>query len=72
MAAGMLPLPGTEYGPCVSACEHRDCAATRTTAESVCPLCGDPIGYETRYYVLSWDAVVEGEDPAPVHGVCVD
>ena len=51
MAAGTLPEPGTEYGPCAEPCKHTDCAATRRTAESACRYCGDPIGYERRYYL---------------------
>ncbi len=50
MAAGILPAPGTELGPCVAACEHRDCRATRATSERVCWHCGQPVGYERRFY----------------------
>lgn len=28
MAAGTLPAPGSEHGPCADGCEHRDCEAT--------------------------------------------
>lgn len=34
MAAAYLPPPGTEYGPCASACFHTDCAANRKMAEA--------------------------------------
>lgn len=51
MAAGRLPAPGTEYGPCADACAHRDCASTRKQAESACRFCDRPIGYEVRFYV---------------------
>ena len=66
MGWGTLPEVGTEYGPCVETCEHRDCAATRADAASVCHYCGDPIGYDTKYYT-------EGEAAAKrlVHAVCV-
>lgn len=51
MAAATLPAPGTEYGPCDDEdCGHRDCTTTRWHRDSVCHWCGDPIGYETRYY----------------------
>jgi hypothetical protein len=50
MAAGTLPSPGTEYGPCADSCQHRDCALTRSEAATGCKLCGEAIGYETRYY----------------------
>lgn len=50
MAAGMLPRPGTEYGPCLKACEHLDCAETRRMALAKCDICGKPIDFETRFY----------------------
>ena len=51
MAAGRLPAPGTELGPCdPPTCIHRDCAETRRMAESACVSCGEPIGYEVRFY----------------------
>ena len=50
MAAGTLQKPGTTHGPCVVACQHKDCAATRAMAESVCRYCETAIGYETRFY----------------------
>jgi hypothetical protein len=50
MAAGVLPKPGTKFGPCKGTCEHRDCAATRSQAASACPSCGKPIEYDTRFY----------------------
>ncbi len=50
MAAGTLPAPGTPYGPCTNTCKHRDCQKTREMAESTCPLCQTPIGYEKRFY----------------------
>lgn len=65
MASLSLPSPGTEYGPCVPACEHRDCAATRAMAESICRLCNGPIGYGRPCY---------GDEKAPggfVHSVCL-
>ena len=64
MAAGTLPAPGTEYGPCVGDCSHRDCAKTRKDAASVCPLCEEPIGYETPYYV--------DDDKSLVHARCLE
>lgn len=50
MAAGVLPKPGTELGPCTEDCQHRDCAETRRMAESKCHLCGEPIDYGVRFY----------------------
>jgi len=50
MAAGMLPPEtGSEFSPCAK-CGHRDCAAIRVTAGSICRHCDEPIGWETRFY----------------------
>ncbi|RJX17704.1 MAG: hypothetical protein C4570_07825 [Ammonifex sp.] len=53
MAAGTLPKPGTEYGPCEKPCKHRDCNLTKQMAETPCGLCGKPIGYGTRFYMTA-------------------
>lgn len=66
MAAGRLPKPGTEFGPCpiqtygphLGGCEHTDCALTRQMAATACPLCGEPIGYDTRYYASGQHGLV--------------
>ncbi len=52
MAASILPKPGTEVGPCISLCKHKDCAETRRMAEAECSCCGKPIGYDVRFYDL--------------------
>jgi hypothetical protein len=49
MAAGILPAPGSQYGPCESQCKHRDCAATRRDAVSPCRFCGQSIEYGKRF-----------------------
>lgn len=46
----IVSAPGEEYGPCSEACTHPDCLAKAQLAEAVCPLCGERIGYETRFY----------------------
>lgn len=56
MAAGFLSAPGTEFGPCADACEHRDCAATRARAASACLACGEPIGYDRDFFNTYDDA----------------
>lgn len=71
MAAGILSKPGAEYGPCVDACEHLDCKSLRTIAESVCPLCQKPVGYERRFYHITPDLVAGIED-AYGHASCVE
>ena len=63
MAAGTLAVPGTKHGPCAEECQHRDCAATRRSAEGRCRICGELIGYGTRVY---W------EDGVYVHADCVE
>lgn len=50
MAAGRLPKPGSEVGPCEGECKHKDCAETRSMAGAICPICDKPVGYETRFY----------------------
>lgn len=63
MAAAIIPKPGTKFGPCKKACNHIDCKANRTTAESVCGFCSTPIGFETLYYV---------DQGAPCHARCLE
>lgn len=53
MAAGRLPKPGTQYGPCLVACQHLDCKATREMADTRCFYCGEAIGYEQSFYQQS-------------------
>lgn len=50
MAAGFLSPPGTEFGPCIDDCQHTDCAESRKIAASVCPICGEEIGYNRRFF----------------------
>jgi hypothetical protein len=53
--------PGSEYGPCVETCAHRDCEASRKDAAITCVVCRQPLGYE-RYW---W--MVDGQ---PEHEQC--
>jgi len=57
MAAGVLPKPGTEGGPCALGpqgeypdCGHTDCFATYGMANERCHYCGKRVGYEVRFY----------------------
>jgi len=50
MAAGFISSPGTEYGPCIDACDHHDCGPNRLLAAQGCAVCQEPIGYETMFY----------------------
>jgi hypothetical protein len=45
-----MSKPGDKYGPCKRKCKHKDCEATRKEAGTPCLHCGEPIGYETKYY----------------------
>lgn len=65
MAAGRLPAPGTDLGPCVGNCLHTDCAATRAQAHEICHFCRNQIGYETRFYV-------EATTRQLVHAACLE
>ncbi len=64
MSAGRLPAPGTKLGPCETwagaECTHIDCASTRADAASLCVTCGQTIGYERGFYVVSNDKFSTG------------
>ena len=62
MAYGRLPKPGTDLGPCVKKCNHRDCKMSRDMAETKCEICGEKIGYETDFQ--------RGVDGSLVHYLC--
>lgn len=64
MAAAALPAPGTKFGPCEGSCEHVDCARTRADVAKACVICGEPIGYERRFYVL--------DDRGAAHASCAE
>ncbi len=49
VAFGLIPLPGSKFGPCSVPCVHRDCEASREAAEAVCPGCRKQIGYEKKF-----------------------
>ena len=66
MAWGMLSKPGTEYGPCLGACKHRDCQATRDQAATACAYCAEPIGYGARFYAHPMAHADCAEDDARV------
>ena len=71
MAAGRIPAPGSDLGPCAEPCAHPDCAASRAQAASRCHNCGDAIGYDTRYYTLVTITTREGPDKRHyVHADC--
>jgi hypothetical protein len=63
MAAGYLGKPGTELGPCLKPCIHRDCQHSRLIAAHPCAICNKPIGYETAYYI---------DDGTPNHAACLE
>lgn len=64
MAVGYLPKPGSEVGPCVLGCEHKDCRATTAKAEGICGLCGQPIGFGRGFY--------DDNDHGTVHASCLE
>lgn len=71
MAAGALPPPGSEYGPCETECKHTDCAATRREAAEVCDECHKPIGYDRRFFIENpWPAGASVPHRSYVHEVC--
>lgn len=74
MAAGILPPEtGSEFSPCEGGCNHRDCAALRATAESICHHCEKPIGWDTRFYNTAppgWPGLCPASEQVPVHALC--
>ena len=56
-----LPKPGSEYGPCVEPCVHRDCAATRNDAGKICEHCGQKIGFDVPYYSTEGGKIVHAK-----------
>lgn len=81
MAAGILPKPGTNYGPCERACAHIDCNCTRRMAKAPCGICGKRIGYDTPFYERSPQAgdrpevkLLLGQDKPTVleHALCAE
>lgn len=64
MAAGILPKPGTKYGPCRKLCLHRDCNSIKLDARAKCHICSKPIGYNVRFY--------REDDGRLVHALCIE
>jgi hypothetical protein len=56
------PQPGSKDGPCLEACAHTDCAATRELAARTCIGCAEPIGYERRFF--------REDSGDPIHVAC--
>lgn len=67
MAAGMLPKPGSQHGPCVEPCKHTDCALTRQMAATPCGICGDAITYDRPFYDER-----DGAARGLVHAMCLE
>jgi hypothetical protein len=57
---------GDRSGPCVEACEHRDCAASRSTAAAKCQRCGEAIGFGVRFYTI------KGSELVHEHAACAE
>lgn len=70
MAAGTLPLPGTEFGPCADDCAHRDCAETRAMAATTCWRCEQPIGYDRAFYRMNPGSEAAAGESYLVHAGC--
>ena len=46
----VIARPGKVGGPCRRMhCNSETCAAWRREAETLCSICNEPIGYDTRY-----------------------
>ncbi len=49
MTTTELGKPGTVFGPCKDPCLHAACVVLRECADTICPLCEEPIGYGRRF-----------------------
>lgn len=68
MAFSMIDKPGTKTGPCAKKCEHRDCAASRSEVEKICPGCSKPIGYGVAFTTVRDKADL----PWTWHNLCAE
>lgn len=50
MAWSTVPAEGSQYGPCVEPCQHRDCAQHRADAQVICSYCHKAVGTDTPVY----------------------
>jgi hypothetical protein len=57
--ARRLPRPGEKWGACAGECDHQRCKRSIAMAEAPCDACGEPIGYETPYFVMDGRSVHE-------------
>lgn len=69
MASAVLPIPGTEYGPCETECAHIDCAKTREMAAKRCRFCGEIIGFDRHFYDDDAAGAARGD---LVHASCLE
>lgn len=60
--------PGSKYGPCVEECGHLDCRAARIQASCVCQICGEQIGFATKWTRVDYQGVGKWE---AVHLLCL-
>lgn len=72
MAAGILAMPGTDAGPCLDPCGHRDCGETRFIAEFMCRFCKTSIGYERRFYLDPEPCQATRDHRGWVHASCLE
>lgn len=68
-----IQKPGTKFGPCKKACQHRDCDESRFIATfCICRFCGKAIGYQTRFYLDPDAAPATPTDKRWVHADCLE
>ena len=53
-------------------CAHTDCADTYEIAHAPCRYCGQPIGFDTRFYIAHRKNKDRTLDPGYVHAVCYE
>jgi hypothetical protein len=53
MSTTTLSAPGSECGPCLDPCGHKDCQEIRHIAQSDCAICSLTIGYDREIMMLA-------------------
>jgi hypothetical protein len=50
-----IDSPGERFGPCRNEhCEHQYCSILREWANSICSICGKPIGFNDKFLLESF------------------
>lgn len=75
MAAAIYPhIPGTQYGPCLGGCAHKDCEQQRRDARGTCRICKLCVGYGVMVYIDPAGTLnhMRGSFISYVHAACLE